>query len=318
MRTHLFRYPPTRRPTPANHAAALLLLAGVLAGTAGNAAITARSQGPHHMAYDPVTGTMVSVAKPTDNTPVHPEAITHPRQDGMTAVAAGPVSNALRAGVAVEDAVTMAAHPPGLHGIDVSGHQGRIRWAAVAPHIHYAYVKATEGIYYRNPRFKSQYEGAYYAHRIHAAYHFAIPNNSGGAAQAHYFAHHGGGWSDDGRTLPGALDIERNPYGRACYGLTPRQMRRWISNFVHEYAYETGVYPVIYTTNSWWRTCTRNAKGFQKFDPLWIACFCSHAGALPGGYGYYTFWQYADHGSLPGDQDVFNGSPARLEALARG
>jgi hypothetical protein len=29
-------------------------------------------------------------------------------------------------------------------------------------------------------------------------------------------------------------------------------------------------------------------------------------------YSYYTFWQYADSGSQPGDQDVFNGSQANL------
>ncbi|MCO5558244.1 hypothetical protein L7F22_011823 [Adiantum nelumboides] len=34
-----------------------------------------------------------------------------------------------------------------------------------------------------------------------------------GAAQANYFLQHGGGWSDDGITLPGMLDIEYNPNG---------------------------------------------------------------------------------------------------------
>jgi GH25 family lysozyme M1 (1,4-beta-N-acetylmuramidase) len=51
---------------------------------------------------------------------------------------------------------------------------------------------------------------------------------------------------------------------------------------------------------------------------MWIACYCSAAGTLPAGYGYYTFWQYADSGSLPGDQDVFNGAYSRLQALALG
>ena len=32
---------------------------------------------------------------------------------------------------------------------------------------------------------------------------------------------------------------------------------------------------------------------------------------------YYTFWQYADSGPNPGDQDVFNGSQASLVKYAQ-
>ena len=35
-----------------------------------------------------------------------------------------------------------------------------------------------------------------------------------------------------------------------------------------------------------------------------------------GGWGFYTFWQYADSGSQPGDQDVFNGAYTQLKVLA--
>jgi GH25 family lysozyme M1 (1,4-beta-N-acetylmuramidase) len=261
---------------------------------------------------------MVTVYKPTDTTPVHPEAITHAQLDGMASVVAGPVSHTGQAGLPVEDALTSPAPPPGLPGIDVSSRQGSIPWSSVARHVSFVFVKATEGTYYTNPDFNAQYQGVYYAHRIHGAYHLAIPSNSGGAVQANYFAHHGGGWSADGRTLPGTLDIEPNFYGAECFGLSKSQMTSWIWSFVREYAYDTGVYPVIYTSYLFWRTCTGNANGFQKYDPLWIACYCSSAGALPSGYGFYTFWQYSDIGSLPGDQDVFNGSPARLEKLTLG
>lgn len=314
MLTHQMRYHPAGRLVLAFGAAALLLFGSVLVGIAQSG----KPPAAVHWAYDPVTGTMVTVDKPTDTTPVHPEAITHPAQDGMAAVIAAPVGQAPQAGQAVEDAVTAPARPPGLPGIDVSSHQHRIRWSSVASRISFAYVKATEGTYYTNPDFTTQYEGSYYAHLIRGAYILAIPSNSGGATQANYFAHHGGGWSADGRTLPGALDIEYNPYGRECYGLSKSQMRSWIWSFVREYAYDTGVYPVIYTNYAWWRTCTGNASGFQRYDPLWIANYSTNAGSLPRGYSFYTFWQYSDHGSLPGDQDVFNGSPARLRALALG
>ncbi len=44
----------------------------------------------------------------------------------------------------------------------------------------------------------------------------------------------------------------------------------------------------------------------------------SQTGTLPNGWGYQTFWQYADSGTLPGDQDYFNGATDRLRALALG
>jgi hypothetical protein len=49
---------------------------------------------------------------------------------------------------------------------------------------------------------------------------------------------------------------------------------------------------------------------------LFVARYSSSPGTLPGGWGFWTFWQFADSGRFPGDQDYFNGSPARLLALA--
>ena len=61
---------------------------------------------------------------------------------------------------------------------------------------------------YKNPSFSSQYTGATKAGLIRGSYHFARPDQSSGAIQANYFASNGGGWSGDGITLPGVLDIE--------------------------------------------------------------------------------------------------------------
>jgi GH25 family lysozyme M1 (1,4-beta-N-acetylmuramidase) len=321
----VLKHPPlaavTRRLVPVAGVAAILLAAGTLtAGTSASAAVTATTvtasaqAGPHTWAYNPVTGKKVTVYKPTGSTPVHSEKLTHPQRDDMGVITAAHSKNPN--GSAAAAAITPAVS--GLPGIDVSSYQGDISWSSVAPHIDFVYAKATEGTYYTNPDFTNQYEGPYDAGLIRGAYHFAIPNNSSGTAQADYFVSHGGGWSADGQTLPGALDIEYNPYGSECYGLTQSQMTTWIKDFVNEYAFDEHVYPVIYSTTSWWSTCTGNASGFQSNDPFWIACYCSAAGTLPAGYSYYTFWQYADSGSQPGDQDVFNGAYSRLQALALG
>jgi GH25 family lysozyme M1 (1,4-beta-N-acetylmuramidase) len=107
--------------------------------------------------------------------------------------------------------------PAGLPGLDVSSWQGNVDWVAVAANgARFAYVKATESTTYVNPYFSQQYGGASQVGLVRGAYHFALPDRSSGAEQADWFAAHGGAWSADNQTLPGALDIEYNPYGPTC------------------------------------------------------------------------------------------------------
>jgi GH25 family lysozyme M1 (1,4-beta-N-acetylmuramidase) len=300
-------------PRPLAATSVLALAAGVL----GLASLPAQAAGPastavtHWVTME--SGARVPMTKPVfPHTPVSPEKLTHPGADSM-----GKVTSAHAPWGKTSKAAPAAV--PSLPGIDISSYQGNVNWASVAPHIDFSYAKATEGTYYTNPYFANQYNGPYNAGLIRGAYHFAIPNNSQGQTQADYFVNHGGGWSADGKTLPGALDIEYNPYGAECYGLSQASMVTWLHNFVNEYAYRTGTYPVIYSTTDWWTSCTGNNGGFASTDPLWVANYsASHGGTLPAGWGFYTFWQYADSGSYPGDQDVFNGAYSQLQALARG
>ncbi len=209
------------------------------------------------------------------------------------------------------------AAPAGLPGLDVSHWQGGLNWTTIRNQgARFAYMKATEGTSYHDPNFNANYPNSYNAGLVRGAYHFALPDRSSGASQANYFASNGGGWSADNRTLPGSLDIEYNPYGGTCYGLSQASMRSWIADFINTYHSRTGRWAVIYTTTDWWTTCTGNYSGFATNNPLWIARYSSSVGALPAGWGFYTFWQWANSGAFPGDQDVFNGSAARLTALA--
>ena len=205
-----------------------------------------------------------------------------------------------------------------LLGHDVSGHQGAVDWDGAAKiGAKFVYAKATEGTGFINPQFAQQYNGSYAAGLVRGAYHFARPDVSSGADQANYFLAHGGGWSHDGRTLPGAIDAEYNPYGETCYGKSPGDMVAWIHDFSDTYRAQTGRYPTIYTSTSWWKRCTGNNGGFGA-NALWIARYNSFIGELPAGWGVHAIWQFADAGSLPGDQDWFNGSADRLRAFALG
>ena len=307
------------RPTLRRALAAASVAVSALALTAGTASASpvAASSTTHYARN--ASGALVAVGPTNLSTPVHPEAITHPAADSMgsTIAAHQATASAVTTTLKASASVIKPATVPQLPGIDISSYQGDVDWASVAPNIDFMYTKATEGTYYTNADFAQQYNGAYDYGVIRGAYHFAIPDNSSGAAQAEYFDANGGGWSGDGKTLPGALDIEYNPYGAECYGLSQSSMVDWIWDFVNEYAAQEGVYPVIYSTTDWWTTCTGNYSGFAAYDPLWIANYsASGGGTLPSGWGYYTFWQYADSGSEPGDQDVFNGAYSQLQALA--
>jgi GH25 family lysozyme M1 (1,4-beta-N-acetylmuramidase) len=204
-------------------------------------------------------------------------------------------------------------------GVDVAGYQGNVAWSTLwSSGVRWAYTKATEGTYYTNPYFAQQYNGSYNVGMIRGAYHFATPDTTSGATQANYFVDHGGGWSRDGKTLPGALDIEWNPYGAECYGKSASAMAGWIADFLNTYKARTGRDAVIYTASSWWSDCTGNYGGFAADNPLWIARYASDPGTLPGGWGYYTMWQYTSSGPTVGDHDKFNGALDRVQALANG
>ncbi|GAA3202160.1 MULTISPECIES: lysozyme [Streptomyces] len=204
-------------------------------------------------------------------------------------------------------------------GVDVSSHQGNVAWKTLWDSgVRWAYAKATEGTYYTNPYRSQQYDGAHDVGMIRGAYHFATPDTSTGAAQADYFVARGGGWSADGRTLPGVLDIEWNPYGAACYGKSQSAMVSWIRDFLDRYRALTGRHAVLYTATSWWKQCTGNYAGFAATNPLWIARYASTVGELPAGWDTYTMWQYTSTGPVVGDHDRFNGGLDRVRALALG
>ncbi|KAH7902799.1 glycoside hydrolase family 25 protein [Hygrophoropsis aurantiaca] len=203
-----------------------------------------------------------------------------------------------------------------ISGIDVSSTQGRnINWSKVKSNgIHFAFVKATEGTSYVNPDFSSQYSGATKVGLIRGSYHFAHPGSSSGSAQATYFIKHGGGWSKDGITLPGALDFEAG-----CNGLSHSAMVAWIKSFSDRYHSSEGRYPILYIRTNWWKSCTGNSASFGSKNPLWLASWASSMGPLPAGWKSATFWQYTNHSSSnPGDQNEFHGDLKALRKLALG
>jgi GH25 family lysozyme M1 (1,4-beta-N-acetylmuramidase) len=266
-----------------------VVLAGLLIGAAGTA--VAAKNGPRH----PDTDFMGSTVQAHETVSAR----------GMTAQTVAPGS---------------------ATGFDVSHYQGTVDWASAKTNgASFAYMKATEGTDYTDPQFTTNYGGSANAGLARGAYHFALPSDSSGAAQATFFLAHGGGWVADGHTLPPVLDIEYNPYGTAdwagwCYNLSPDQIAAWITDFTTTIHDRTNRWPAIYTTNGWWTNCTGSNTGFGN-DPLWIApsnSDVSGSPVIPASWTAYTFYQYANSGTFPGDQDYFNGTPDQVPAFSVG
>lgn len=277
-----------------------------LAGTAGFVLATLVTAAPAEAG---------PLAPPAPGSPAGPSSAAHPD------VAARPDSPTGPGGAWAGYSVGVPARPglppaAGLTGVDVSGHQGAVDWpAAKAAGTNFAFVKASEGNGMRSDQFTAQYRGAKGAGLLHGAYHFGLPDRSSGADQANFFLANGGFWAPGRHALPGALDIERNPYGDICYGMNPQAMSAWIADFSSTYRARTGRFPFLYTTTSWWNRCTGSNPDFAAQNPLWVARYGPDTGALPAGWNTHTIWQFADQGPLPGDQNSFNGPPDQLDKL---
>jgi len=207
-----------------------------------------------------------------------------------------------------------------VRGVDVASYQhvngAAIGWSSVArAGYKFVAIKATEGNYYANPYGGSDLTGAERAGLSVIAYHFAIPNVSGGAAQADYVIANAADGS--GRVAPIGLDIEYDPYSATdgtneCYGLSPGAMTSWAAAFSNEVRRRTGRLPILYTTADWWNTCAGSTALGQ--DSLWVAAYTTGGGPpLPVGWGTWAIWQYTSGGTVPGivtsgntDLDVFN------------
>ncbi|WP_328891920.1 GH25 family lysozyme [Streptomyces sp. NBC_00316] len=239
-------------------------------------------------------------------------------QGGQIPLGAGYLGVTMHNTQTAPGSVSPMAATDGVQGIDVSHYQGTINWTSVRNSgKQFAWIKATEGTSYKDPMFNTNYLNAYHAGVIRGAYHFARPDASSGATQANFFASNGGAWSRDNLTLPGVLDIEGN-----CYGLSQTSMRNWILDFYNTYKTRTTRDIVIYTSPSWWSTCTGGWSGMATRSPLWVAHWTTAASpTIATGFPAWTVWQYTSTGTVSGisgnvDRDKFNGTRDRLLALA--
>ena len=196
-----------------------------------------------------------------------------------------------------------------VHGIDVSRYQDAIDWRqASASGVAFAYIKATEGGDYADPRFDMHRAGAKRAGVRWGAYHyfyFCRP----AAEQARWFIRN---VPRDARALPHVLDMEWNAYSRTCrYRPDGRKVRAEAKIFLDMLERHYGRRPILYTTVDFYED---TGIGRLRGTEFWLRSVAGHPSETYPGQRW-TFWQYTGTGMVPGvsgpvDINVFAGSPA--------
>lgn len=193
-----------------------------------------------------------------------------------------------------------------VHGIDVSAYQGRIEWPQVAGHqVKFAFIKATEGVTLRDPRFQRNWRGARQAGIYRGAYHYFQPNYDG-AKQANLFTRTVPLAAGD---LPPVLDVEHAEFHDVA------QMRRNVAVWLRLVERHYGVRPILYSNYSFYKRYL--AGHFDKY-PLWLAHYEVAQPTLPR--SKWIIWQHSDEAYVPGirgtvDFNVYQGNFDSLLAL---
>ena len=182
-----------------------------------------------------------------------------------------------------------------IKGIDVSNHQDRIDWSRVkADGIAFAYVKASEGQTFVDPKYDAHVAGAKSVGIRTGAYHFARPDTDASdpeqdaRAEADFFLSLAAPRSGD--LLP-ALDLE-------TAGLPVAQMVAWTKAWLDRVRKVIGVRPLVYTYPYFWEQLG-GTTAFRNY-PLWIANYGVSEPALPGSWRRYWIWQYSASGTVDG------------------
>ena len=221
-----------------------------------------------------------------------------------------------------------------IWGIDVSAIQGAIDWPAVrASGIEFAYVKASEGAGYTDPRFLRNVQGALEAGLAVGAYTFARPDSKPGDAEreAEYFASLCRGL---GLTMPGMLDLESKGL------LSGAGVLAWASQWCRAYQAATGEINGVYTGKYFFAALGAADPSFADL-PLWVAqypidpkrspeaarAYMPPPGAMPKAPAPWEradIWQFSgNHGKrVPGvsvdcDRNVWLGTRREFEAFTR-
>ncbi|WP_435770586.1 glycoside hydrolase family 25 protein [Nocardioides sp. SYSU DS0651] len=272
-----------RTSVPALVAVVVLVAAGAVSGCGGDGT--------------PKDGVPASTSTP-------PRSATG-EESGASGPATGPpVSRAPRPSRSTDPTTGPTADPTTgpLRGIDASHHQGAIDWRRVARHgIAFAYLKATEGTGFTDPRFAENRRAALREGIRVGGYHYFQLCSDGAAQAAHFIAVLGD--NAGRRGLPPAIDLElagscATPPDRAA-------LLAEVRSFLDAVEERFGTRPVVYLYPELEERYSF-ARALSAY-PQWVR----RLGDRPPRREWHL-WQYDDRASVPG----ING-PADLNLMRR-
>ena len=202
-----------------------------------------------------------------------------------------------------------------IQGIDLSHYQGDIEWSAVARSgIRFAWLKATEGGDYRDPKFRQNWELARSAGVRRGAYLFAYWCRPG-ADQAAWFISN---VPNDPDALPPVLDLEWTPQSRSCPKKPPRdKVLADVKIMLDAMERAYGRRPVIYTAPDFYSDILANE--FRDY-PFWVRSLDTVPARVYE--RRWLIWQYSSKGSVAGiagevDRNCFAGQVDDWERWVR-
>lgn len=195
-----------------------------------------------------------------------------------------------------------------IEGIDISAHNGVVCFDSLAAAgIDFVYLKASEGVSFRDQSFIRNFEAARKAGLAIGAYHF-FRFDCDGAMQSVNFLKAIGDLKPD---LPLAIDVEE---WRNAPGETTAIVRERLEVLVALLRAQ-GYQVMIYTNKQGHARFVRD--GFKAHDvpEIWICSFTNP----PLGHEKWRLWQHSHLGRLPGirgnvDLNTFNGDRRQWSA----
>ena len=221
-----------------------------------------------------------------------------------------------------------------VHGVDVSVYQPRVDWRLLnSQGFKFAFVRATSGVKYIDPKFAAHWAGAKTEGFLRGAYHYLVAGQDA-RQQAQLFIATVG--SDTGE-LPPIIDLEdaQNENVSASRRISTCKA---VLNII-EGAF--GRKPMIYSRKTYLDehfTLSGKAPAWAKDYDIWVAQYPFSFNALtmpnvnmpqqPSGWKDWKFWQYSetaivdgvtDENNLPTriDLDWFRGTEAELLQFAK-
>lgn len=193
-----------------------------------------------------------------------------------------------------------------IHGVDISHYQFDVDFKKLKQNnVEFVFVKATEGVSFKDDHFKKNWAGLEKHNLIRGAYHFYRPSVLG-KRQAEEFIKTVSLKSGD---LPPVLDLEETD--SRSDEIVLKGVKNWLKTIEAHY----GVKPIIYVNQNYYH---KYIKGNLDDYPLWIAAYRWNKPDIPE--KDWLFWQYSDKGWRRGvkgrvDLNVFNGRRKDLEKL---